>query len=523
MTMPRNQGEEIVTTAPRTVNGTADPQAAGPDRMFMLGTGGLLVPVMTPADGTAGTGTVTGTAGRNGSTVPAVPSVPVARPAQSIIRRNQEPSEPEPGNRGSVTTVPGSTTAPTAATPKISLRGHGHQARAWLTIVVAVVASLGQAEYARTHSFVNMIRIPAFPGLWGYTIGPVDITPWLAVAVFDLAVAALLYSGRVAFRDKGLPPWPFWYAAGAVAGFSIYTNTRHAGGWVTAPASAVLFMLWFLTLYYEYLEWRRGEGHRADATPNLLLSKLILIDRRLALRAWIIASTRSMARGVAHRRELGETTTPRELAVQVGRLYLDVYDDQVVTQLRIDRAAKKERVRFWQRRERQVALSRAVMTASDAVDHYLGLPVIERSGIKPARISYAAAIEEPTPTRRVERPAAPAAAPATRPRVSGTVSPVSAPPAPPVIAAPAPKTAVPTVPAELFDQHKIRIALVKREAGDAWWNGPRPLTVDQVQKEYGVGNRRHASEVARCLAVLRDGRLTEGQPSQHTAPQGEVT
>lgn len=518
--MTTGTGREIVTSRQGTGNGTDD----GTAYTFMSGNGGLLVPLVTVPPGTDGTseaGTGTGTAGQNGSAVPSVPTRTLFDP---IIRRTRNRGTGEPGNHGSVPVVTESTAAaPTSAAPRhaAKTKSHGHQARAWLTVVVAVVASLGQAQYARAHQFVSMIKIPEFPGLWGYTIGPVDVTPWLAVAVFDLAVAALLYSGRAAIK-MGLSPWPFWYAAMAVAGFSVYTNTQHAGGWVTAPASAVLFLIWFLTLYYEYLEDRKDKGNLADAVPNLLLSKLVIIDRRLALRAWVIASTRPLARGVAHRKTMGETVSPRDLAIQVARLYLDVYDDQVITQLRTGREERKDRVRVWQRRQRRAAFSRAVMTASDAVDHYLGLPVIERTGIKAARISYADAIEEsprvhqlarvypPAPTQPTPRQLA-AQQPASQPASTVQLVPVAPP--------------VPDVPEEQFDLHADRIAAVQAKAGDAWWAGPKPLIVDQVQK-YGVGNRRHAAQVAKCLVVLRARRLADEQAAtqdpvpQQNAPHG---
>jgi hypothetical protein len=441
----------------------------------------------------------------------------------SIIERVGNHGTTEPAH-SSVTTV----TNPPAGAPAASApaaEGHGHRARAWLTIVVAVVASLGQAEYARAHRFVNQIKIPASPWIWGWRTYPIDLSPWLAVAVFDLAVAALLYGGREAFQRWGLSPLPFWSAATAGAVFSIYTNTQHAGGWVTAPASAVLFVLWFLTMYYEYMAWRQSEGNLDGAKPNLLLSRLTIISPRVARQAWKLAGTRSLATGVAHRAAQGQKISPRDLAILVARLYLDVLDDQIVTQLR---DAAKNKTEWWQwrlrRALRNAARSRAIMTASDAVDHYMGLPVIERTGIVAGRVTSAAAIEEP---RALPAPTPePAAAPAQpSPRVPGTVLPVSAPPAAaaaPPRRKPSRTDEVPAVPQQTFEDYADKIAQVQRNAGDAWWAGDR-LTVDQVQ-DYGIGNRKHATVVARCLAVLRAQKRADmikaGQPIPQLAPQG---
>ncbi len=474
-----------------TQNGSASTTPAGTVTGGVPGTG--WVPVApVPTDVTTSDwnrdhlapGTVTGTAGRDGSVVP-VPE-PVRDHPHRPRRRNRNRGTVSSGHDGNGSTVP------VPREPRL----RGKSARTWLTVVVAVVAALGQVQTARAKHFTGMIEVP-----WLHF----DLTPWLAVAVFDLSVAALLYGGRAVIRQE-LSPWPFWTCAAGVAGISIYTNTQHPGAWITASASLVLFVTWFLTLYFEYQKYRLDQGHLADAAPRLLLSKLTIIDWRLAYRAWAIASTRSLSRGVAHRISLGEEeSSVRDLAVLAARLYLDVLADQMVVQLA---PASGTKIRWWQRRARRAAVGRAVMTAADTVDHFLGLPVIERTGIRVGRISYAAPDQQelppPPPTRTLPVDAAKPPAPA--PRVPATAArtstaAVSAPPA----TTPASTKAdeVPDVPEELFEEYADLIALVQSRAGDAWWKGEKPLSVELVQKRYGIGNRTKASDVARCLKVLR--------------------
>ncbi len=476
-------------TSLMTQNGSASTTPAGTVTGGVRGTG--WVPVApVPADVTIPVwnrdhlphGTVTGPAGHDGSTVP-VPEPVRAHPTRA--RRNRR-------NHGTVEPGHGSTVPVPAGEPRL----RGKSARTWLTIVVAVVAALGQVQTARAKHFTNMIEIP-----WV----DVDLTPWLAVAVFDLSVAALLYGGRAVIRQE-LSPWPFWTCAAGVAGISIYTNTQHPGAWITASASLVLFVTWFLTLYFEYQKWRLDQGHLADAAPRLLLSRLTIIDWRLAYRAWAIASTRSLPRGVAHRVALGEEeTSVRDLAVLAGRLYLDVLADQMVVQLA---PAGESKIRWWQRRARRAAVGRAVMTAADTVDHFLGLPVIERTGIRVGRISYATPDQQELPPPPPPRtPPADAPKPATAPRIPATLTRTST--GIPVVSAPPATTPtstkaveVPEVPAEMFEEYADLIALVQSRAGDAWWKGEKPLSVEVVQRKYGIGNRTKASNVARCLRVL---------------------
>ncbi|MER5608299.1 hypothetical protein AB0F93_03580 [Micromonospora tulbaghiae] len=258
-----------------------------------------------------------------------------------------------------------------------------------LTIVVAIVASLGQKMFAVQEKFTGLIVVPG---------SDVDITPWLAVAAFDLATAALLHGGIRAAR-MNQSPWPWWIGAAIIGGLSIYTNTQHTGAWITASASIALLIIWFLRMYGEYAELTRTR--RANAAPKLLTSTLLIVDRQLAYRAWVISTTKPLPAAVEFRRNLGEKLTERDVAVLAARLYRDVHADTLYTEmnphLRTDENGEPagKRVRFWQRDRIARANLIADMTAGDAVDAYLGLPVINRQGIRPGRVTYAA--PEPTP------------------------------------------------------------------------------------------------------------------------------
>lgn len=284
-----------------------------------------------------------------------------------------------------------------------------------LTIVVAVVASLGQKMFAVQEHFVRLIVIPGFD---------VDITPWLAVAAFDLSVAALLHGGiRAARMDQS--PWPWWSGAAIVGGLSIYTNTQHPGAWITASASSALLIMWFLRMYGEYAALTRTR--RAAAPPKLLTSTLLIVDRKLAYRAWVISTTKPLKAAVAYRRKLGEALTERDIAVLAARLYLQVQADMLYTEMNphlvLDDNGKPsgKKVRFWQGDRKARAQLLADMTAGDAVDQYMGLPVIDRQGIKPGRVTYAPL--EQTPTLGALPPAAPQATPGPQPTPQPTTAP----------------------------------------------------------------------------------------------------
>lgn len=282
-----------------------------------------------------------------------------------------------------------------------------------LTAIVAVIAALGQKQFATTENFVNQLKI-----------GTYDLTPWLAPAAFDLAVAALLHGGLRAGKDR-LSPWPWWAAAAGVAGLSIYTNAQHAGAKITASASGVLFLIWGLYLFTEYKKIIRAR-ELEDSSADTLVSTDVLfdVDRELAQRAWLIARTKPLAAAVTFRHRLGETQlTERDVAMMAARLYLDIYNDQlwvllnpVVTPAKEDGTPeKRRRIRRWHRALWKRAHWVADLTASDAVHAYLGMPVPERSGVKVARVTYAVQEDAPvlgavrTPARSIATAAAPAA------------------------------------------------------------------------------------------------------------------
>lgn len=384
--------------------------------------------------------------------------------------------------------------------------GHGKIYRALLTVIVSVVASLGQVRFARDHDFVNEV-----------VVGHFDVTPWLAVAVFDLVVAAFLYAGREVF-PKGFTPWPFWLSSMILAGLSIYTNTQHKGAWITAPASGVLFMLWFLMFFYEYLGWRRDEGELGARVPNLLLSKLAISERKVARKGWNLATSRPMARALAHRKEQGDKEmTIRDVVIYAARLWLDVYADQLYVHLNPEGGKK---VRRWHLARRRLALSRAEMTARDAVDMWMGLPVIERDGIKASRISYAAPVDEPP--RAAGRPAddPPVEQWAAEDRVQHREPPrpprdrsarYDRSPEVPVPVSPAPAGAetMPVFQDEWFATHADKIAWVKEHVRD-WATRPAPLSVRELKAialeaphHVRLGNSGTQRQVAVCLRVDR--------------------
>lgn len=305
-----------------------------------------------------------------------------------------------------------------------------------LTGVVGVVASLGQKEYAEQKAkFVHQIQ------LFG-----VDLSPWFAPFVFDLAVAALLHGGLRAARGRH-SPWPWWFCGGIVAGVSTFTNYQHAGGRITGTASIGLFLIWGLYLLNEYKTIVR-ERETADSAADKLVSTDVLftIDKPLAKRAWLIARTKPLAAGLAYRHRLGETQmTERDVAILAARIYNDVLADQLDVLMNPTAAApagdKKPAkpelpVRAWQRARRARAMRLATMTAGDAVDFYLGLPVPERHGVRVARVTYA----EPDNT--------PLLGSVTAARVAASVPPaVPAAPAVPAVPAPASRRRITAAPA----------------------------------------------------------------------------
>lgn len=314
---------------------------------------------------------------------------------------------PESGLDGTKTQT--QTPAPTPAQT-----GRARRARAWLggggymlalTVVVSIVASLGQKEFAEKKAkFVNQIEI------FG-----IDFSPWFAPAVFDLSVAAFLHNGLRVARQR-LSPWPWWICAAGIGAASIVTNAVHEGSEVTAPASAVLFLAWGLYLYCEYrLIVRQREVEDSAAEEFLQTDVLFTVDKRLAERAWLIARTKSIPEALAYRRLQGELqVTPRYVTIRAAEKFLQVYDDQMDVMLNpaavalVDEddaaetktkdKARRRKVHWWNRRARRRAERLAAMTASDEVAKYFGEPVLDRSGVVLNRITYSAPEPTPQPT-----------------------------------------------------------------------------------------------------------------------------
>lgn len=302
------------------------------------------------------------------------------------------------------------TPTPTPDQPEVARQRLG-RGRAWLTkggylsaltVVVAIVAAIGQKVYAVKENFVGQIVVFGF-----------DATPWFAPFVFDFAVAALLHGGINAARSRQ-SPWPWWSGAAIVAGLSVYTNSKHDGAQITASASAGLFIIWGLHLYGEYRKIvRNRQVEDVNAEQFLATDVLFDIDKRVAERALIITQTKPLGQAVMFRHAQGETTlTPRAVAIIAAHRYIDIYDDELYALMNPRRAARpaegtdadaaanspeagEDKVRLWQLSRRRRARRLAAMTASDAVDGYLGLPVPNRRGIVPSRVTYAQ--PEPTP------------------------------------------------------------------------------------------------------------------------------
>lgn len=303
-----------------------------------------------------------------------------------------------------------------------------------LTVVVAIVAAVGQKVYAVEEKFVGQIELFGF-----------DATPWFAPFVFDFAVAALLHGGINAARDRQ-SPWPWWGGATIVAGLSVYTNASHVGAQITASASAGLFVIWGLHLYGRYRKIVRDRQMEDVRAEHFLATDVLFeIDKRLAERALIITQTKPLDQAVRFRHAQGETTlTSRAVAILAARLYNDIFDDELYALMNPHRAARpaegtgtdgadvnsvradEDKVQFWQFNRRRRARRLAAMTAGDAVDGYLGLPVPNRRGIVPSRVTYAA--PEPPPVIGIAPAPAPALPPAPPAYVDDEPRAVPAPP-----------------------------------------------------------------------------------------------
>jgi len=309
-----------------------------------------------------------------------------------------------------------------------------------LTVVVAVVAALGQKVFAETKAgFVKLIVINGW-----------DLTPWLSPAVFDLAVAAMLREGIRNSRRRH-SPWLWWAGAGVVGAVSVYTNARHAGAWITGSASAGLFIMWFLRLYYQHRDIVRAREVEDSVAEKMVSTDVLFgIDRKLAALALRIAQTKPLAAAVAYRHQLGEIElSERDVAILAARQYTDIYTNELYVLMNPHRfpeqsadaapadgkptQGKKEgkKVAWWHLRRRSRARWLAALTAGDNVDYWLGLPVPDRRGVVISRITYAATDTTPRlgaaalaaqtpapalPAASAAAPAAPALPPAHGPR-----------------------------------------------------------------------------------------------------------
>lgn len=357
-----------------------------------------------------------------------------------------------------------------------------------LTIIVGVIASLGQIEFAREHDFVRMIVIDKF-----------DVTPYLAPFVFDLAVAALFNLGtHVAYRN--MTPWPAWSAGLALAGLSIYTNTQHTAAFICAGASLVLMVIWLLKLIYRYLELERERGNRSAGTPKFLFSELMQVAPRVAWHARIIAIRKPLTARVAELEAMGEKTTVRDLAIQMAELYIEILDDREVAELK--------NTKLWQYKARQLARRRARIVAWDEVTRRVGRDVIDRQGIKVTPVEYD---ETPAKTKtktkfEAKKDDTVVPPPDDKPKARRPVPP------PPDKTEEAP-------PQEWFVKHAARIAVVQK-VHENWVDDPSLTSVRQVKAlaprfpEVAMGNAIVAKEVAACIRELRRQALADRAESK---------
>lgn len=306
-----------------------------------------------------------------------------------------------------------------------------------LTVVVSIMASVGQIQFAKENGAVGMIE--AFGR---------DITPWFAPAVFDFSVAGLFAFGMfVAVRYKA-SPWLPWIAGTAIGCVSIYTNTQHKGALFFATSSAVLLVSWMVRLIVKYRHLphvkaqraaaqAKRASRRATAKPRLLTSSLIFASRPTAFRAWVIARRRPIAACAASMNENGQDVTERDLVIRVAELFISVYADRTVFELEQlgDPPQDDKEMKTWEAKREQ-ALNRAELVAWDAVDNALGIPVIDRMGIKVNPLTYVEPVAPPAPRALKVASAAAPAAPA-----------ITAAPAPAAVTAPASRPGIAAAPA----------------------------------------------------------------------------
>lgn len=280
-----------------------------------------------------------------------------------------------------------------------------------LTIAVAIIASVGQIQFAKEKGAVGMI--------WLFSH---DITPFFAPTVLDLSVAALYARGMYVAVRYQASPWLPWAAGTVIGAFSVYTNTKHEhGALLFAGASAVGVISWMVALLLKYWNLPHVKERRTTAKPRLLTSSLVFASRATASRAWTISRRRPIASCAATMTKNGTKTNERDLVIRAAELFNTVYHDRLIAELELlpDPPAKdagREALAAWRGRRDQ-AVTRADIVAWDAVDTMLGLPVIEREGIRVNRVSYVEPTPPPAPARRqvVSAPSAPEL-PASPPR-----------------------------------------------------------------------------------------------------------
>lgn len=233
-----------------------------------------------------------------------------------------------------------------------------------LTAVVTVYAGIGQLASARAKQATDMIVINGW-----------DLTPWGAPVVLDLSVAVLFGLG-MNFARRNRSPWLPWCSAFALGGYSTWINYDHRGGQIFGTASAVLMIIYFLTLWGKYNDLEITAQRRAGARPKFLTSALVLAGPRIAYLAWLVAVLKPLTAVVETRAAAGEKVTERDLAIRGAYLRRDVYAD-AVSRLQRDRPE----LSWWARRRV------ARLTAWDTVDRMLGLSVIQRDVVL-AEVTY---------------------------------------------------------------------------------------------------------------------------------------
>ena len=266
-----------------------------------------------------------------------------------------------------------------------------------LAVVVASIAATGQSLFAQGSGAAGVL-----PEIFG--IDPIVVA---APAVLDLSVLALYGRGMYVAAVHKASPWLCWAAGTGIGLFSVYTNTLHKGALFFAGSSAVLLVVALVGMITKYRGLPHVQERREHAAPRLLTSSLALVNRKLAQQAFIIARCRPVASIVAERRAAGQRITERDLVIRVAGLWLDIFTDRAVAETTVEKigAEPSGRTLFRDkngaaRREWRAKYDRALrlaeLTAWDAVDRELGLPVPEREGFRVSRISY----EDPEPPSR---------------------------------------------------------------------------------------------------------------------------